>query len=295
MLCERPFFVANKAPVGCGQCEPCRINRRRLWANRMVLESLTHSENSFLTLTYDEAHIPENGTLVPKHWTDFLKRFRLAIAPERVRFFAVGEYGDESQRPHYHACLFGVGPFAHDIVQRCWRFGFTYLAEFSPATAAYVAGYVVKKFAGKAVCLDGRHPEFTRQSNRPGIGAGAARVLANALEKAGEKKRLLEGSSPLPLSVRIGGDEVFLGRYLREVLRKELGLSDEWKEEATRKFFLEKEEELRPVREFAWNNKDDFKVPGDRHSVKEVLQEVNKGKRVNFLSKVKVRRQERKL
>lgn len=295
MLCERPYFVAGKAPVGCGQCDICRVNRRRLWATRMYLESLCHDYNSFLTLTYSDEHIPENGSLVPEDWTKFMKRFRLSIAPVRVRFFAVGEYGDETQRPHFHASLFGVGAEAQGIVQRAWPFGHVYLAECSPATCAYVAGYVTKKWTRPVPLLHGRHPEFARQSNRPGIGAGAAVVLARALEEAGVVDSIRDGLGRLPLSVRIGGKEVFLGRYVRECMRKELGLSDEWKEEQTRRFFIEKEEELRPVRAFAWNNEKDFEVPGDSHSVKKALVALTKGGRVNFLSKVNVRRQRKTL
>jgi len=174
--------MVGSVPAGCGQCMPCRINRRRLWTHRMMLESYKHAENSFLTLTYDDEHLPARGSLDPSHTQKWLKRFRKAIAPRKVRFYLVGEYGDQSQRPHYHAALFGVGPdgivvnneycSVPDIVSRTWGKGHVMLGSLTSASAQYICGYVTKKMTSKFdPRLNGRYPEFARMSRRPGIGS----------------------------------------------------------------------------------------------------------------------------
>ena len=96
-------------PVGCGQCLPCRINKRREWTFRLELEASLHEHNSFVTLTYADQFLPEDGSVNPRHTQLWLKRLRKVLDPRKVRFFLCGEYGDQTFRPHYHACLFGVG------------------------------------------------------------------------------------------------------------------------------------------------------------------------------------------
>ena len=106
MVCKKPFRQ-GLMEFGCGQCIPCRIGKRRLWTHRILLESFTHDYNSFVTLTYDESHLPEDGGLNHGHVQKFLKLLRKKVAPAKVRYFVVGEYGEKSGRPHYHLALFG--------------------------------------------------------------------------------------------------------------------------------------------------------------------------------------------
>lgn len=65
-----------------------------------MLEAAQYEDNCFITLTYDDEHLPLGMSLVPKDLQDFLKRFRSRIAPIKVRYYGVGEYGDQTQRPH---------------------------------------------------------------------------------------------------------------------------------------------------------------------------------------------------
>ena len=66
-----------------------------------------HPANCFVTLTYDEKHLPKDGSLCLEHVQLFLKRLRFGSAFP-LRYFLCGEYGEKTSRPHYHICLFGT-------------------------------------------------------------------------------------------------------------------------------------------------------------------------------------------
>lgn len=172
----------------CGQCVDCRLERSRQWAVRCTHEASLYDENSFLTLTYNDANLPSNGSLVKSHFQDFMKRLRKSIAPRSVRYYHCGEYGETYQRPHYHALLFGYdfgdkkffsqkasNPlFTSDLLSQLWGKGFCTIGEVTFESAAYVARYIMKKVTGKKAAdhYAGRLPEYTTMSRRPGIGKG---------------------------------------------------------------------------------------------------------------------------
>ncbi len=167
--------LPHKLP--CGRCIGCRLERKRQWAVRITHEAQTHDANSFLTLTYDDEHLPNpfhrhdphrglthlTGTLDRTEFPRFMKRLRKKLAPTRVRYFHCGEYGDELERPHYHACLFGHD-FSDDrqacgkssghllyqsaLLTKAWGRGRAIIGELTFDSAAYVAGYVTKKING---------------------------------------------------------------------------------------------------------------------------------------------------
>lgn len=187
----------------------------------MMLEALVHEQSSFLTLTYDKEHLPDGGSLVPADLQLWLKRFRKAVGP--VRFYAVGEYGDQSWRPHYHVALFGAGRDAGDIVQRTWGHGFTYTGDLTLESAQYVAGYVTKKMTGKDDArLCGRYPEFARMSLRPGIGFPAIQRIAEALQNK-HGWDLIDNTGDVPQVLTHEQRKLPLGRYMRSGLRHALG------------------------------------------------------------------------
>lgn len=187
---------------------------------RQFLESLCHEENCFVTLTYAPEHVPPGRNVVPRDLQLFLKRLRTSIHPIRFRYFAVGEYGDLSGRPHYHLSAFGLGQHMGPIIDKAWGLGHTLTAEFNSQTAQYVAGYTIKKMTSFGDHrLDGRHPEFARQSRRPGLGADAMSVIAQALEGA--------SFDDAPSMIQVGSRKVALGRYLLSKLRAHLQISEE--------------------------------------------------------------------
>lgn len=186
----------DRLDLPCGRCIGCRLERSRQWATRIMFESQFHDHSSFVTLTYDEAHMPFPPSLHYPHFQKFMKRLRKS-SPEPVRFFMCGEYGNEHARPHYHACLFGVdfsadrvlwanqgtGPlYRSAALEKLWPYGFSSIAELTFESAAYVARYILKKVTGdmaerhyQFVDFDTgevyqRVPEFARMSLKPGIG-----------------------------------------------------------------------------------------------------------------------------
>lgn len=221
-ICEKPYFV-DGVPCACSTCDVCRIKRKRLWANRIMLESYCHGDSSFVTLTYDDDHLPEKNSLVPKDAQDWLKRLRLALAPRKIRYYLVGEYGGETWRPHYHAALFGLSAMEQSVVESTWSKGFVTLGTLTPASASYIAGYVTKKLGKKMdAALAGRHPEFQRMSLKPGIGAPAIYDMSIALQSDSGLDWVLQNSD-VPHQFRESRNMKSLGRYLRQKLRKDMG------------------------------------------------------------------------
>lgn len=204
MICAKP--PAGNIGWGCGQCIPCRVNRRRVWASRIILESYCHPHSSFVTLTYSDDYHPSDGSLDPGHLQGFLKRLRKAH-PDRLRFFAVGEYGTHTLRPHYHLILFNLSLAEAPLVDRAWGRGFVQLGDVTWQSASYVAGYTMKP----RHWLPDRRPEFSRMSLRPGIGALALDAISTALQSGTH--------SDAPLAFNVGRSSFPLGRYLRAKIR----------------------------------------------------------------------------
>ncbi len=174
--------------IPCGKCMECRLKYSREWANRMMLESLDHDSNFFLTLTYDDDHVHINDfglkTLYKKDFQDFMKRLRRYVEPDHIRFFAAGEYGDHTLRPHYHAIIFGLkisdlDPFGYSSgfpvyisksINKLWEQGHVLISSISWDTCAYTARYVVKKanhYSKDSFHFAHVEPEFCLMSRRP--------------------------------------------------------------------------------------------------------------------------------
>lgn len=195
-----PLGGANLA-LPCGRCLGCKTSRAQEWATRVVHEMRSHHKSIFATLTYAPEHCP--GELVPRHLQLFIKRLRKAargnhpqLVGNRVRYVACGEYGDRAGRPHYHAILFGLDfldarrvrlePYPlwkSPTLESLWGFGKVDYGDVTRASAAYVAGYTVKKIGATHCNAEGVVMEapFLRASLKPGIGADYARTYASDL------------------------------------------------------------------------------------------------------------------
>lgn len=225
MLCSNPFLRPG-FPVRCGQCAPCRVYFRRLWTGRLLLEWCLHEGSSFVTLTYDELQVPRGGNLEPHDVRLWLKAMRRAFGP--FRYFVVGEYGDRTLRPHYHAILFGL-TLSSDQVAAVWKKGICTSDEFNKARAGYVCGYVLKKMTKKDdPRLQGRHPEFSRMSLKPGLGYGSlSAIVRMGVGSEAARNRLAYYADHGYF--RFLGQKFPLGRYLTGKLRDQVtgGLSKE--------------------------------------------------------------------
>lgn len=213
-------------PFGCGQCLPCRLSRRRIWSHRIMLEAYKHAKNAFVTLTYNDENLPNEKTLVPSDFQKFLKRLRKSHAPQSLRFFGCGEYGEVSNRPHYHCALFGLGPEDAQSIDDSWGLGFTYTGDLTHDSAQYIAGYVTKKMTKKDdPRLNGRYPEFARMSLKPGIGAPAVADIADTLTSPAGCDALASVGD-VPHHLILERKQIPLGRYIRGKLREKLHFPD---------------------------------------------------------------------
>lgn len=204
-------FVSNYATdvsrewqeIPCGKCVDCRLQHSRMWANRCMMELAYYDpcECWFITLTYDNEHLPDvgssvfAGTLVKEDLQKFWKRLRRNAEyhgdPARIRYFACGEYGTGTSlfRPHYHAILYGfplvdIVPwgksksgnmlFRSNKLEEIWNKGIVAISPVTWDTCAYTARYVMKKldktYNGKLYEKENVIPEFITMSRNPGIG-----------------------------------------------------------------------------------------------------------------------------
>jgi len=183
---HRKGFVDRMIKVPCGNCIGCRLDRAQKWALRCVHEASLYDENCFITLTYDEEHIPKNGSLVVQDFQKFMKRLRKKYPDKTIRFFHCGEYGEQTQRPHYHACIFNYDfpdkkplpskskdqLYSSDILSELWPYGLSSIGALTYNSASYVARYIMKKVTGKKAkeYYQGRKPEYVTMSRKPGLG-----------------------------------------------------------------------------------------------------------------------------
>jgi hypothetical protein len=191
---DRKIWVESTVP--CGRCLGCRADQARDWAVRIMHETQMHNSSWFLTLTYRDEEIPQNGTLNPSDFRAFIKAVRRERPAGTVSYFGCGEYGETTQRPHYHAVLYGVDfldKYLHrphdtrpvwrsESLEAYWPHGHSEFSTVTPGSASYVAGYVRKKVSAKVDPdhynrvddttgeLVELHPEFSRMSLRPAIG-----------------------------------------------------------------------------------------------------------------------------
>ena len=154
----------------CGHCLACRIQRTREWATRLYHEASEWEKTGFLTLTYDDEHLPWKGSLFPRDWQTFMKRLRKDYGLP-VKYYMCGEYGPLHLRPHFHAVMYGLSRAEQDLVKNAWGKGRVGIGMITYDACAYVASYVNgKKYGGELAKsrLGNLLPEFQLLSK--GIG-----------------------------------------------------------------------------------------------------------------------------
>lgn len=197
MTCTRPVTLYRTAipmKVPCGKCTACRIAHSSEWAVRIIHElDSWKGDGLFVTLTYDEDHLPSDKQLNPKHLELFWKRLRKVLTPRKIRYYACGEYGENEGRPHYHAIIFGLSACCQCVCCRgprwptpkggdcellldSWGQGNLHIGSVTYDSARYVADYIFKKKSGPLV-IPGSIQPFQRVSQGLGkawlVGSGA--------------------------------------------------------------------------------------------------------------------------
>lgn len=200
-MCVAPVTIRKKNDdyvffdVPCGKCFECRNARSAAWAFRLEQENKMHVDSSFVTLTLDDDHLTttDDGelTLVKSDLQNFFKRLR-KNTKKHVKYFACGEYGTSTRRPHYHGIIFGAP--ADDIAAN-WKSGHVTFGDVSPASVRYVTNYLLKSVPRDNYT---NLPEFALMSK--GLGANYLTpqmlryhlaLLANYAVTSGGKKQAL--------------------------------------------------------------------------------------------------------
>lgn len=220
---------------------PCRINRRRVWTGRLLLEASLHDSLCFLTLTYDDEHLPNDLSLNKDHYQKFLKRLRKAIHPTKISYYIVGEYGGRTKRPHYHVVLFGFSPEKPDgniirpskhntetqnLLLKVWPHGNIHVGDVTRQSLSYCAKHLTKGLKNGQYIEEGLIPEFASMSLRPAIGLLAINDLAQWLT-TDIGSRVLAETGDIPPTFKTDGRTYTYGRYLTAKIRELAGIHRE--------------------------------------------------------------------
>lgn len=205
----------------CGKCPECMKDYYTQWATRGERELLHWESSLFITLTYDDDHLPKDRSLDKKHVQDFIKRVKKRFnssLENPIRQIYCGEYGSKTLRPHYHVILFnldledkrkhyksesGHQVFTSRTLSDLWKKGNAEFGYSTPASIAYLFKYILKKKTRKEKskpltlelpegCYDVQH-EFIEASRNPGIGAfsrESSAIRRGFLTVNGVKKKL---------------------------------------------------------------------------------------------------------
>lgn len=256
--------------IPCGHCVGCKLDHSREWADRMLLELQTAHSAIFVTLTYDPEHVPHstytdnqglkhsNYTLRKVDLQDFFKRLRRRfdssgdydLPQRRIRYYAAGEYGEMTLRPHYHCIIFGLSfddvqatpaltplgdPVTNDlgdpyynsrILDAVWSYGLVSCAQMTWRTCAYVARYVTKKWSSGYDSKDRNfnlynffcvEPEFSIMSLKPGIGSEYLDYWLSVHPDADAVDIL--AYSKVSVSDQSGGKSVRIPKYIKRKFR----------------------------------------------------------------------------
>lgn len=169
MECLKPRYLHSRDMiVPCGTCPFCLATKRSDWATRLEYEARQHLVKKFVTLTYANPHLTWKHGNPQLNKADVQKYFkRLRKAGAHLRYYAVGEYGSNTFRPHYHIILFG--DVADDLIRSAWPLGQVHIGQVTQASIMYCLGYIVN---GKSWKMSkDRVKPFSLMSRKPGLGA----------------------------------------------------------------------------------------------------------------------------
>lgn len=209
MECLQPKYLHQREiTVPCGKCPFCLATRRSDWVQRLNVEWKHSQASAFITLTYADAHLPyrfcnTEGVYKPQlNKTDLQKWFRaIRDAGYKIRYYAVGEYGSKTYRPHYHVLLFGSVP--EDVIRKTWDKGLVHIGQVTQASVGYCSKYIINSKVSEMI--NGRSDPFAVMSRKPGIGAQYLKPAMIAWHKSDRKNYMIQD-----------GQKRHLPRYYKE-------------------------------------------------------------------------------
>lgn len=250
MFCTKPLLLKNGTYVPCYTCMSCRILRASEWRERLQHEMVTRKDKGyFITLTYDDEHLPRRGTLVKSHIRNFIRRLKYENREKgNIVYYGCGEYGDVTGRPHYHLIVIGCsfprerfnrhgGHYSHDDVGRLWRFGNNVVGNADRKSLNYVTGYVRKKILGRessyAYAVNGLEPPFAIMSKRIGyefFRRNFDKIYKSVIDEHKQgamimpryyKRKIKDESPGRDLKMKESYERDFKDRVFRSVLKRE--------------------------------------------------------------------------
>lgn len=199
------YPLESDVPVPCGNCVECLSQKASEWSYRVMREYDYYGRiGCVMSLTYDNAHVPLDGSVKRRDLQLFLKRLRKGISPVKIRYFGCGEYGTLNGRPHYHIVVIGWQPddlvfvkrsnkhtilYRSKTVEKLWGQGICAVADVTADSVRYSAKYLQKLYFNET---SGKTPPFLAMSTHPGFGAFEAldRVKSDSIYVNGVRRKV---------------------------------------------------------------------------------------------------------
>jgi hypothetical protein len=217
MRCITPITIKNDKPrigafryhkVPCGKCPNCRKSKSNTWQFRLMQEYIRATTMHFVTLTYNDENVPygeTEQTLHKKDLQNFIKRLRKSLNT-KIKYYAVGEYGTKTERPHYHAIIYNIPEKETDKIAKAWGLGNTDTKKANGAMVRYCTQYLIKRIPKEET---GRLPEFALMSKRLGDNWLSPHKIKHYKEKL------------VPHITETGGNILPMPRYYRDKIYNE--------------------------------------------------------------------------
>ncbi len=253
-MCDTPYHMNNPAypiksrdkiiPVPCGKCYPCKMRRVNSWVFRLIQQEKVEQSAHFITLTYDNDHVPITDnkymTIDKRDVQLFMKRLRKAHVKKygkehRIKYYLCGEYGSKTKRPHYHAVMFNVDT---ELIDKAWHMGSSHYGHVTGASISYTLKYMAKATRIPEHSNDDRQPEFALMSKRLGSNYLSPKIKEYHQQDIERNFVVLEGGIKLPMP-RYYRDKIFTEeqRLRQNAIIKQKALE---KEEAAEQSFRRK-------------------------------------------------------
>ncbi len=245
MACETQYIVTDwdggSIPVPCGRCPHCKRRRINDWVFRLQEEEKNAISARFVTLTYAPEYLPlaksKLPTLYKKDLQNYFKRLRkkekhVKQTAHPIKYYACGEYGETTYRPHYHCILFNLAPemLFDGVLSEIWKLVHVRVDPCNIKTIQYTSKYVMKSDKKP----EGVEPEFSLMSRKPALGAGIVPRIKKALaSEAGQIARRNMGDDFT--TIRSEQKKYPIGRTLKQKVQDVLNTSPEQRRENCRR------------------------------------------------------------